>query len=78
MNSIQPKNLQTTGNPQVKINPEHGKVIADAYHNMKHDPNHPDVKAAYGALINETKQQFQNMLNQGLKISKRTWGYNEI
>jgi hypothetical protein len=25
--------------PKVNINPEHGKKIADAYHNMKHDPN---------------------------------------
>lgn len=55
---------------QVKINPEHGKVIASAYENMKHDPNHPEVKAAYGALIHETKQQYQGLLNSGMKISK--------
>lgn len=36
---------------------------------MPHDPNHPDVKAAYGALINETKDQFQHMKNAGLKIT---------
>ena len=55
--------------PQVKINPEHGKTIANAYHNMKHDPEHPDVKAAYGALINETKNQFKDMLKQGFKFT---------
>lgn len=56
--------------PKVNLNPEHGKIIASAYDQMKHDPNHPDVKAAYGALINETKQQYQGMLNQGFKFTK--------
>jgi hypothetical protein len=56
--------------PAVKINPEHGKQIAQAYEQMKHDPNHPDVKAAYGALADETKAQFHQLLNNGLKISK--------
>jgi len=56
--------------PKVNINPEHGKIIADAYHNMKHDPHHPEVKAAYEALINETKKQFKDMLDQGFKFTK--------
>lgn len=56
--------------PKVNLNPEHGKKIADAYHNMKHDPNNPEVKAAYGALIDETKNQFKDMLSQGFKFSK--------
>jgi hypothetical protein len=56
--------------PVVKLNPEHGRMIADAYHNMKHDPSHPEVKASYDALINETKQQYKDLLASGLKISK--------
>ena len=56
--------------PFVQLNQEHGKKIADAYENMKHDPNHPEVKASYGALINETKEQYKNLLSSGLKISK--------
>lgn len=60
------------GAPQVNLNPEHGKIIAAAYDQMKHDPSHPEVKAAYGALIDETKKQFKDMLDQGLKISKVT------
>lgn len=56
--------------PKVKINPEHGKIIADAYHNMKHDPGHPEVKAAYGALIDETKKQYKDLLDKGFKVSK--------
>lgn len=54
----------------VKINPDHGRAIADAYHDMKHDPNHPDVKASYSALIDETKNQFNEMMKGGLKISE--------
>jgi len=60
--------------PKVKIDPEHGKIIADAYEKMEHNPNHPDVKAAYGALINETKKQYKDMLDKGLKISKTKKG----
>lgn len=56
--------------PKVNLNPEHGKIIASAYDQMKHDPNHPDVKAAYGALVNETKQQYQGLLKQGFKFTK--------
>jgi GNAT superfamily N-acetyltransferase len=56
----------------VRINPEHGKTIADAYEQMKHDPEHPEVKAAYGALINETKKQYQDLLRQGYRFTKIT------
>jgi hypothetical protein len=62
--------LTKADRPIVKLNPEHGKMIADAYHNMKHDPSHPEVKASYDALINETKQQYKDLLASGLKISK--------
>ncbi len=62
--------------PKVSINPEHGKTIADSYDNMKHDPNHPAVKAAYSALINETKQQFTDLMSKGLKIDKIKPGTN--
>lgn len=54
----------------VKLNPEHGKMIADAYDKMPHNPNHPDVKNAYGALINETKDQFNKIANSGIKLSR--------
>ena len=58
--------------PVVKLNPEHGRMIADAYHNMKHDPSHPEVKASYDALINETKQQYKDLLQQGYKFTRIT------
>lgn len=56
----------------VNINPEHGRIIADAYDNMKHEPNNPDVKAAYGALISETSKQYEDLLKGGLKVTKVT------
>lgn len=64
------KNEQNNQPPRVSLNPDHGRTIANAYEQMKHDPNHPEVKAAYGALINETKNQFKDMLSKGFKLSK--------
>jgi hypothetical protein len=60
--------------PKVNINPEHGKIIANAYENMKHQPSHPQVKAAYNALANETGKQYQQLLSQGFKFSKMKAG----
>jgi hypothetical protein len=56
--------------PKININPEHGKIIADAYHNMKHEPHHPEVKASYNALINETKKQYKDLLEEGFRFTK--------
>lgn len=56
--------------PNVKINPMHGRTIADAYDQLKHNPNDPEVKKSYGAFIAETNEQFQNLLDKGLKIDK--------
>lgn len=56
--------------PKVSLNSEPGTHIAQAYNSMKHDPKNPAVKEAYGALINETGKQFQDILNSGIKISK--------
>jgi hypothetical protein len=55
---------------QAKVNPEFATKVASAYHNMKHEPNHPDVKRSYDALKNETAAQYQAIKNAGLKVSK--------
>lgn len=55
---------------KLSVDPNRGARIAQAYHEMPHRPNDPKVKAAYGALINETKKQFQHIKNSGLKISR--------
>lgn len=60
--------------PMEKVNPENARKIADAYHSAKHDPNHPAVKSAYNALINETNDQFKHILRTGLKVSKMKSG----
>ncbi len=66
------ENLSKSSVPtsNVKINPDHGRTIADSYESMKHEPNHPDVKAAYGALISETTDQFKTMMSNGLNVSR--------
>jgi hypothetical protein len=60
--------------PQSKVDPENAAKIADAYHTAQHSPNDPHVKSAYDALINETKAQYQHMLNNGLKVTKMQAG----
>lgn len=54
----------------MKVNPEVSKKIADAYSMLQHSPDDPAVQKAYNALINETVQQYKDMQNEGLKISK--------
>lgn len=54
------------------INEAKAKRIAEAYEQMKHAPDDPQVKSAYDALINETLQQFQDLKSQGLKTSPIT------
>lgn len=54
-----------------KVDPAHASKIAQAYHEMPHNPHDPHVKQAYGALINETKDQYNHILNNtGLTVSK--------
>lgn len=58
------------GNPDIQVNPARAKRLAQAYEEMKHEPNNPKVKKAYDALIQETLEQFRHIKNSGLKISK--------
>jgi hypothetical protein len=53
----------------IKADPVFGKKVADAYESMKHDPRHPEVRQAYGALHHETQQQLEHLLDNGLKIT---------
>lgn len=52
----------------VKADPERGSRIAQAYEQMKNEPDSPKVKAAYRALIDETVAQFKAIQKTGLKI----------
>lgn len=42
--------------------------IAQAYEEMKHDPQNPEVQAAYKAMIDETLAQWQVIKATGLKV----------
>ena len=52
--------------------------VADAYDEMKHDPNNPKVQLAYNSLITEIKKQADLLLNAGYKfeLSTKERGYN--
>jgi hypothetical protein len=63
------KGLKLQHPAPVSVDPSRGARIAQAYAQMKHEPNHPKVKAAYDALINETMAQFQHLKSKGLKVS---------
>lgn len=66
------KGLQLNHIPKgsIKVDPNRATKIAQAYHAMPHQPNHPDVQASYNALINETADQFNHIKNSGMKFSK--------
>lgn len=42
--------------------------LANAFEELKHEPNDPLVKAAYQALVDETNAQFEQVLMTGLSI----------
>lgn len=58
--------------PEAKVKVDRAKKIAQAFEDMKHDPNNPEVKAAYDALIKETADQYQMLRDSGLKVTKIT------
>lgn len=51
-----------------KVDPERAKRIAAEYDKLKHDPQNPDVKAAYATLTKETIAQYQAVIDSGLKV----------
>jgi hypothetical protein len=47
---------------------ENSKKIADAFIAMKHDPQNPEVKAAYEAMATETIDQYKTLTGAGYKF----------
>lgn len=47
---------------------ENSKKIAQLYSEMKHDPQNPDVLAAYNAMIVETEAQFEFLVQRGYEV----------
>lgn len=50
------------------VDEKRAERIAAAYEKMKHDPQNPEVKKAYAAMIDETLQQYRDILKTGLEI----------
>jgi len=52
----------------VKIDPAFSSRLAKAYAEMKHDPDDPKVKEAYTALVNQTKAQYEELVENGFSF----------
>lgn len=52
----------------VKVDVERAKRIAQAYDEMKHDPQDPRVKQAYDDLARQTMAQYQALVNAGYRF----------
>lgn len=53
----------------VEVDEDFARRIADAYEEMKHDPSNPKVKEAYSNLIQQTKDQYNALIEAGYKFS---------
>jgi hypothetical protein len=51
-----------------KVDPARAKRIAAAFEAMEHNPDNPEVKASYNAMIDETLAQYQEIKKTGLKV----------
>ena len=53
----------------VEVDEEFSKRIADAYEKMVHDPANPKVREAYENLINQTKAQYDALIEDGYEFT---------
>ena len=53
----------------VKVDPERATRIAEAYENMPHAPQDPEVQEAYQELINQTKDQYDALIDNGYSFT---------
>lgn len=51
-----------------KVLPDRAKAIAQAFDEMAHDPQHPEVAKAYSAMANETLAQYHAIKDAGVKF----------
>lgn len=51
-----------------KVDPERATRIAQAFEDMKHDPNDPKVRASYEAMAKETLAQWDAIKKTGLEV----------
>ena len=62
------KHGNTPPTTYAKVDVKRAERIAAAYDKMKHDPENPEVKRAYAAMIEETLQQYRDIMKTGLKV----------
>lgn len=53
----------------VKVNRARAERIAQAYEEMEHAPNDPAVREAYDDLINQTRDQYQALIDDGYEFT---------
>ena len=53
----------------VKVDPERATRIAEAYENMPHAPQDPEVQEAYQDLISQTKDQYDVLIDNGYSFT---------
>jgi hypothetical protein len=51
-----------------KVDKDRAARIAQAFDEMKHQPNNPAVRASYNAMIDETLAQYQSLKRLGIKF----------
>ena len=68
--ALQPVNKGIQTFHKVKIDATQGAEIADAYDAAQHSPSDNDVISAYKSFNDETVQQYDEMIDNGLKITK--------
>ena len=51
-----------------KLDTDNSKRIAQEFEKMKATPNDPETKAAYKAMVDETLEQYQKIINKGYKV----------
>lgn len=56
-------------NTHVPLDHDRHRMIADAFHAMKHDPTHPDVVRSYAAMRPELEQQYEHALRHGFRFT---------
>jgi hypothetical protein len=50
------------------VSPERGQQIADLYDELPHDPTNPEVAASYQAFAEETKDQYEYLVQRGVQF----------
>jgi len=61
-----PIGLTLKQNP--KVDPTYGLLVANAFEDLKHNPNDPKVKKAYKIFVEETLEQARELQKNGIKF----------